>query len=55
MRRKCWNVVNQKTERSHISSDYWNADEKVEVEEELPKEEESYSSANGSGKQSNRF
>ena len=34
-------------------SDYWNADEKVEAEEELPKEEESYSSANGSGKQSN--
>jgi len=34
-------------------SDYWNTDEKVEAEEELPKEEESYSSANGSGKQSN--
>ncbi|MDD2794214.1 MAG: conjugative transposon protein TraM, partial [Sediminibacterium sp.] len=34
-------------------SDYWNADEKVEAEEELPQEEESYSSANGSGKQSN--
>ena len=34
-------------------SDYWNTDENVEAEEELPKEEESYSSANGSGKQSN--
>ncbi|PIF62640.1 conjugative transposon protein TraM [Flavobacterium sp. 11] len=34
-------------------SDYWNADEKGEVGEELPEEEESYSSANGSGKQSN--
>ncbi|MFH7000535.1 conjugative transposon protein TraM [Flavobacterium bizetiae] len=34
-------------------SDYWNADKKVEAEEELPKEEESYSSANGSGKHSN--
>jgi len=34
-------------------SDYWNTDEKVEAEEELTKEEESYSSANGSGKQSN--
>jgi conjugative transposon TraM protein len=34
-------------------SDYWNADEKREVGEELPEEEESYSSANGSGKHSN--
>ena len=34
-------------------SDYWNEDEKGESGEELPDEEESYSSANGSGKQSN--
>lgn len=34
-------------------SDYWNTDEKGELEEELPEEEESYSSANGSGKHSN--
>ena len=34
-------------------SDYWNEDEKGEAGEELPDEEESYSSANGSGKQSN--
>ncbi|MBW4360502.1 conjugative transposon protein TraM [Flavobacterium taihuense] len=34
-------------------SDYWNTDEKRELEEELPEEEESYSSANGSGKHSN--
>ncbi|TDE53299.1 conjugative transposon protein TraM [Flavobacterium sp. GT3P67] len=34
-------------------SDYWNTDEKVEAEEELPEEEESYSRSNGSGKQSN--
>jgi conjugative transposon TraM protein len=34
-------------------SDYWNEDEKGEAGEELPDEEESYSSANGSGKHSN--
>jgi conjugative transposon TraM protein len=34
-------------------SDYWNADEKGKAGEELPEEEESYSSANGSGKHSN--
>ncbi|WP_281638164.1 conjugative transposon protein TraM [Flavobacterium marginilacus] len=34
-------------------SDYWNEDEKGEAGEELPDEEESYSSAHGSGKQSN--
>jgi conjugative transposon TraM protein len=34
-------------------SDYWNADEKGETGDELPEEEESYSSANGSGKHSN--
>ena len=34
-------------------SDYWNADKKGEVGDELPEEQESYSSANGSGKQSN--
>lgn len=34
-------------------SDYWNTDEKGELEEELPEEEESYSSANGSVKHSN--
>jgi conjugative transposon TraM protein len=34
-------------------SDYWNEDEKGEAGEELPEEEESYSSANGSGKHSN--
>jgi conjugative transposon TraM protein len=34
-------------------SDYWNADEKGETGDELPEEEESYSSANGSGKNSN--
>jgi conjugative transposon TraM protein len=34
-------------------SDYWNTDEKGELEEELPEEKESYSSANGSGKHSN--
>jgi conjugative transposon TraM protein len=34
-------------------SDYWNEDEKREVGEELSEEEESYSSANGSGKHSN--
>lgn len=34
-------------------SDYWNADEKGEAGEELPEEEESYSSANGSGKHCN--
>lgn len=34
-------------------SDYWNEDEKGEAGEELPDEEESYSSANGSGKNSN--
>jgi conjugative transposon TraM protein len=34
-------------------SDYWNADEKGEVAEELPEAGESYSSAKGSGKQSN--
>ena len=34
-------------------SDYWNEDEKGEAGEELPDEEESYSNANGSGKNSN--
>jgi conjugative transposon TraM protein len=34
-------------------SDYWNTDEKGEVGEEQPEEEESYSSSNGSGKHSN--
>ncbi|MNP99727.1 hypothetical protein D3C85_123620 [compost metagenome] len=34
-------------------SDYWNTNEKGEPGEELPEEEESYSGANGSGKQSN--
>jgi conjugative transposon TraM protein len=34
-------------------SDYWNADEKGKVGEKLPEEEESYNSANGSGKHSN--
>lgn len=34
-------------------SDYWNTDEKGELEEELPEEEESFSSASGSGKHSN--
>jgi conjugative transposon TraM protein len=34
-------------------SDYWNTDEKGETGDELPEEEESYSSANGSGKHSN--
>lgn len=34
-------------------SDYWNTDEKGEAGDELPEEEESYSSANGSGKHSN--
>lgn len=34
-------------------SDYWNEDEKGEAGEELPDEEESYSSASGSGKKSN--
>ena len=34
-------------------SDYWNEDGKGETGEELPEEEESYSNANGSGKNSN--
>ncbi len=34
-------------------SDYWNEDEKGETGDELPEEEESYSSANESGKNSN--
>jgi conjugative transposon TraM protein len=34
-------------------SDYWNEDEKGETGDELPEEEESYSSANESGKHSN--
>ena len=34
-------------------SDYWNTDEKGEAGEEEPEEEESHSSANGSGKHSN--
>jgi len=34
-------------------SDYWNEDEKGETGDELPEEEESYSNANGSGKNSN--
>ncbi|MFV8367785.1 MULTISPECIES: conjugative transposon protein TraM [unclassified Flavobacterium] len=45
---------NQEKRNTLISlSDYWNADEKGEAGEELPDEEESYSSSNGSGKHSN--
>ncbi|MEM0576924.1 conjugative transposon protein TraM [Flavobacterium polysaccharolyticum] len=45
---------NQKKRNDLTSlSDYWNEDGKGEAGEELPEEQESYSSANGSGKQNN--